>query len=88
MKTIYKYKLAIEPEQVLHIPGGRNNCLMVAEQDGELTIWFEVDTNQPATPRTLHIAGTGQPIENLELKTHLGSAVVGAFVWHVYSSVA
>jgi hypothetical protein len=86
MKTIYKYKLAIEAEQTLHIPGGRNNCLLVAAQDGALTIWFEVDTTQPEQPHTIHVVGTGRPVENMELKTHLGSAIEGPFVWHVYSS--
>lgn len=88
MQTIYKYKLPIEATVILHMPGGRNNCVLVAEQDGELTIWFEVDTAMLEIARTLHIVGTGQPVKNLHLKTHLGSAVVGAFVWHVYSSVA
>ena len=85
MKTIYKYKLAIEAEQTLHIPGGNGTCLLVADQGGELTIWFEVETDKPERVRTIRIVGTGKNCERVAGDFHLGSAIVGDFVWHVYS---
>lgn len=85
MKTIYKYKLPIEAEVTLSIPGGGGNVLHVADQDGDLTIWIEVDTEQPNKDHKFRVVGTGQPTERVKDDFHVGSAVVGPFVWHVFS---
>ena len=85
MKTIYKYTLAIEAEQTLHIPGGGGHVLHVGEQNGELCVWLLVDTAKPEKPRRFSVVGTGQPSERVEEDFHVGTAQVGTFVWHVFS---
>ncbi len=80
-RTIHKYDFDDEPE--LTIPWTRVKVVHVAQQSQVLpTVWAEVSGTQTQTGHKLHVIGTGWPVpEHLE---HVGSAVCGDFVWHVY----
>lgn len=85
MQTIYKYALPIKDKVSVMMPGGGEHILLVAEQNGSLTVWAQVDTEKPDRARVLHIVGTGHPLDNVKGMFHIGSAIVGQYVWHVYS---
>lgn len=85
MKTIYKYVLPIKDEVVLEVPGGGQQVLLVAEQHGSLTMWMQVNDSLPLRKRTFRIRGTGHPLDKAEGDFHVGSAIVGQYVWHVYA---
>jgi len=86
MKTIYKYVLQIEDEQYINTYEG-HKILLIAEQAGTLCLWAEVDTEHLPEALKILIIGTGHVINPALTIDHLGSAVVGAFVWHVYLAV-
>lgn len=82
MRTVHKYSLDITDAQAVPMPKGAK-VVHVGEQRGVLCLWAEVDTDRPKEDRHFVIVGTGNPRPK-DAKTHLGSAVVGPFVWHVY----
>lgn len=78
--TIWKYTLGITERQYIHIPtGGR--ILHVGQQDGELCVWALVDAHQESYNMEIAVVGTGHPCPYTR---HLGSVVIGKFVWHVF----
>ena len=81
MKTIYKYPIA-SMETFCSIPGP-GNVVLVDTQDGFFpTVWVEVDTDKDEKAVLFRIFGTGADLP--EHGEHVGSAVCGKYVWHVY----
>jgi hypothetical protein len=82
MKTIYKYPLknTLEPQKIT-IPACAE-FRHFQEQDGVLTAWFEVNTEEMKLERTLLIVGTGRSIP--ENGFYLGTCQQGPFMWHLY----
>ena len=84
MKTIYKYPLMIKDLQIvmMHSPG---EILKVGSQNGQVCIWALADSDAPIIECKIAICGTGlscpYPIEQ-----HLGTVIIGGFVWHVFSA--
>jgi hypothetical protein len=60
-----------------------DRVLLVAEQHGVLTLWAEQEDEGAHDTREFRLIGTGD-IKPAGLE-HVGSAVVGAYVWHVYA---
>jgi hypothetical protein len=88
MKTIHKYVLDINAPRVEMPARGRCKILLVANQparmsDTMIAIWVEVENGERLVQRDFQVFGTGftLPDDGLE---HVGSAICGAFVWHVY----
>lgn len=81
MKTVWKFVLPPEFEVTVRAPRG-SKALLVAEQNGNLCLWSSVDTDQPEIEYHFQIRGTGHPVTDTTF--HVGSAVVGSFVWHVF----
>lgn len=81
MRRIYKWPL-MPTTQVPWSPGDR--VLMIANQNGTPTLWAEQeDGAPPSSQRGIAVVGTGfEAPSGLE---HIGSAVCGEFVWHVYA---
>ncbi|RYF51767.1 MAG: hypothetical protein EOO38_02340 [Cytophagaceae bacterium] len=78
---IYKYCLqgsSNEYGRTTAVPAGK--ILFVAEQDGLLHVWIEVNKDTDHV-QNLTVFATGEVVNNEE---HVGSAKVGQFVWHVY----
>lgn len=80
MRRIYKWPLS----PTTSIPWSPDDrVLMVADQGGTPTLWAEQEDELPAPTRLVTVVGTGMTAPaGLE---HLGSAVCGEFVWHVYA---
>jgi len=82
MRRIYKWALSASPvTNVPWSPGDR--VLLVADQGGHLMLWAEQEDGRPVPSRQFFVVGTG--FEAPPGMEHVGSAVVGEFVWHVYA---
>ena len=87
MSTIWKYTLDIGIATAINL--SRNaRVLHVGQQEGTVTIWISLDpVSTDVSERLYHIVGTGWSEENLDRWTHVGTAIVGEFVWHVFEEV-
>lgn len=93
MITIHKYAVpTIGAPTALEMPRGAE-LLHVAEQDGRVMLWAEMDTDELLVRRMVFIVGTGQPIRSLagmRPPRYVGTAQIpnplgiGGFVWHVF----
>jgi hypothetical protein len=81
MRTIYKFPIALKDEQTVDLPLGAK-IVFVGEQGGQLNLWVDVEDTNPGFPRTIHVHGTGHPIE--AKSRHVGTVQMGRFVWHVF----
>lgn len=98
-RTIYRYPLSLmeaavmdgrvaiatPPNPTVRFVHDRAN----AAQDGahRIDVWIEHDydpdgANDPTTTVTLHVVGTGQPVPTDA--DYVGTAITGAFVWHIF----
>ena len=81
-KKVFKYPLLfVDGWQSVDMPNGAHP-VFVAMQHGKLTVWAEVDTEEPLYPVELGIWGTGHNIP--DDAEHVGSTLDGLFVWHVW----
>lgn len=84
MKTIYKYPLHLANKTSIFTYAGAKS-LHVAEQDGFLYLWAEVDIDKPMINHTILVRSTGQGFTGKE-GYYLGTALMSdGLVWHVYS---
>jgi len=85
-RSVYKFDFPMRPDisPVLELAMCDPEVVLVFQQSSVLpTVWIEHDLDLAAnTVLTLEVIGTGQPVT--EGMTHVGSAVCGHFVWHVY----
>jgi len=83
---IYKYELAITDSQVIPIGDSFAKPLCVAEQDGKLCMWVQLDENRQSNfAFGVKIFGTGNPIDDLSGHEYVGSVIMSnSLVWHVY----
>ena len=87
MRAIWKYPLKITSEQAITMPID-STILSVADQNGTLCLWACVNTQEVGVEeRTIEIVGTGHPFEARNSLNHLGTVVMGAFVWHVFEEL-
>lgn len=84
MKTIHKVQLPNALNNVSVPKGAR--FIHVEEQNCELTAWYQCDTDQPKEMRLLHIVGTGNAIPDGKM-SHIGTAIMTPFVFHVFEEV-
>lgn len=85
MKTIWKYSLVVEDDQVIKMPKwAKPLCVQV--QDNEPKMWVEVDTEQTTHLESRRFAtrGTGHPLPDYE--TYLGTYQLlgGDLIFHVF----
>lgn len=88
MRTIFKYPLVIQATHRVSMPVGAY-ILSVANQRGAVTLWAEVDSDEPPEDRTFHVIGTGHPFPDRgrERLIFCGTVVCEPYVWHVYEEV-
>jgi len=83
---IRKYKLQENPNEYgRQTRVGYGDILLVAEQYGILHAWIMVNDSVDTT-QVLNVFATGEYIDH-NSHTHVGSALVGSFVWHVFKQV-
>jgi hypothetical protein len=83
MKTIWKYEIDITGYQEITTPLEWKPVHVGIDPHGKLCIWAEVEVDQRNQRRRIHVRGTGH--EAPEKAAHIGSAVMGQYVWHVYA---
>lgn len=79
MKTVYKY-----PVGELQLPKDAK-VLTAGQQNGDMFIWAEIDTDQILEHRTFQVFGTGHPIP--KESCYIATTFDGPFVWHIYEVV-
>lgn len=89
MLTIWKYQLPAGDDAVDLMFPEDPVILSVAEQDGALVMWAQVDDTRPERPRRIFMCGTGRALNITEAvgrgARFIGTAVMrGGLVWHVY----
>lgn len=83
MRVVYKYPLEMIDVQNILMHGSAE-ILHVDVRDEDLYLWAIVDPDKTdLTWRKIRIAGTGHGIDE-EYLVHLGTVLVGNFVWHVF----
>ena len=90
MKTVWKYPLEVEDEQIIEMPANAH-ILTVQTQQGRPCLWALVDPTRPFEPRRILIAGTGHERKDLD---DVGVGYIGTFqvmggglIFHVFESV-
>lgn len=83
---IRKYVLpAVRGEHKLHLSAGAQ-ILKVGNQYEKITLWCEVDTNEPSVERQFLLLYTGDPINPCTTGRYLDTVLLdgGATVLHIY----
>lgn len=86
MKSIWKFPLALQDEQMISMPEGAKP-LSAQVQGGVLCLWALVDMLAPVAPRKVLVKGTGHPCDDsLDASQHVGTFQVagGALIFHVF----
>ena len=86
MKTIYKYPVQIENEQIIIMP--RNAKLLTIQcQHNKPMLWALVDTAEPLEERRIRIAGTGHDCRHVQSGVHIATfqmTDVQLLIWHAF----
>ncbi len=82
---IFKYNLPIKPDITIQIPSN-SKFLSLQVQDGIPVIWFLVYEENPLTNMHISVYGTGQEINQGNIKLYIGTIQVGSFVWHFFEN--
>lgn len=84
MRSIWKYSLGTTLGSVaLGLPSGAI-IRHFAVQNGDYTIWAEVDGGAPLVTRRFLILPTGGPIDEPGRTAHLATTIDGPYVWHLF----
>jgi hypothetical protein len=85
MRTIWKYEMVVEGQQVHEMPMGAK-VLCVQIQAGKPCIWALVDPERPMKEYMFLTFGTGHEIPDNESLAYIGSYQLynGAFVGHLF----
>jgi hypothetical protein len=82
MMRVLKWTVHIDDEP--H-PIGSGPVVLVDHQNGRLAVWTIEDDDELGSARSVRVFGTGHFIP--QGWHHVGSCIVGVFVWHVFSPV-
>jgi len=82
MPEVWKYTLEMEAVTRVDVAGWDRQVLHVHEQGGEVCVWLSVFDYGETRPAFFRVIGTGwaEP----QGARYVGTAHVGAGVWHVY----
>jgi len=87
--VVWKETLELSSVQIVSLPKD-SQILKVDSQNGMLCIWFmhEDDPNDDVEydERTIDVVGTGH-VFSADGKKHIGTVIMGAFVWHVFEVI-
>jgi hypothetical protein len=89
-KKVFKYRLYLTDEpQTFEVPQvDRNRTqvpLVAVDPKGDLCVWIVAHEGCSTVKRRFVVEGTGHLIFNeCGYTDHVGSAVMGPFVWHVF----
>lgn len=86
MKTIFKYKLQIQDQQVFEIPLSGHQ-FKILQGDFAPFLYCIVDTDAPMRRVIVTIVGTGNPVPDdcsYWVGIIKGTIKIGSFIWHVF----
>lgn len=90
MRTIWKFSIPNRHKtDVFSVPMPLGSLpLFFAKQDGALTLWAEVDSDQVVCDKTFLVVGTGYQIDvPSDSRRYVGTCFDGPFVWHLFEIV-
>ena len=91
MNQVWKFKITPENMSRIEMPEFAI-VLHVAEQNGELCLWAEVDIENNPVERMFEVFGTGHNIDSQigTYRSYLGTSMMcdGDLVWHVYERLS
>lgn len=83
MRTIWKYPVVIvDSPQVVDMPAGSEIVHFAQQDDGSLCFWALVNPTAATRKRTFYVHGKGHSVSQYE--NHVGTAICGYFVWHLF----
>ena len=82
MKSIYKYKLEPQGENVLEL---RGRVLSAGVQGDDIVVWAVHDDE--LTPRKVRVStrGTGHWLEDVDPNGFIGTVFLGPLVFHIFA---
>lgn len=86
MQTIHKYNLRVVDIQTINLPKDAI-ILSIQNQNGSLSMWCLIDTNDEMTPRTFRVIGTGERFEDEEACAFLATVQCDHLVWHIFEQL-
>lgn len=87
MRTIYKYALAYDDEQVLYLHRGAS-ILTVQNQREELVLWADVDTSNDKVMRKIRILFTGFEIPSYLVLSFISTVQLSnGLVAHIFEEI-
>ena len=83
MDTIYKYPIKVTDLQTVQMPD-LAQILCVQKQDGIICLWARCFSENELKPRSISVAGTGNPIDGNYFHKYIGTVQDDPFIWHVF----
>lgn len=89
METVWKYRVPFDDKFSLDMPRGAQ-ILTMQLQDGVLTIWARVETENETEPRHFVLVGTGNPIpvEDTRTLVYINTLQIAPFVFHLFEATS
>ena len=86
MKTIWKFPLRVDDEQMISMPDGA--ALLYVQTQGEVPcLWAVVDSEAPRVDRRILMRGTGHPLQGNEGRSLGGFQLWGGkLVYHAFEA--
>ncbi len=82
MRTIYKYTLPVVGVSKAISTHRLARIVKVDNQFGEITLWFDLETDNAKETRWFVVCGTGRLIP--DNAAYVGTAKINDDVWHVF----
>lgn len=90
--VVWKYRLQLAERQFVSMPEGAQilhfDSQPVDQPDGHtfaLCLWAVVDPSAANEDRYFRVVGTGNPAEDLDELSHIGTTVLpSGYVWHLF----
>jgi hypothetical protein len=82
MKTIYKYKLDPQEENILEL---RGPVLSAGVQGEDIMVWAIHDGEEPPHRVRISIRGTGHQLKGADEGRFVNTVFLGSFVFHIFA---
>lgn len=82
-RPVWKYVVPVDDQpHTFDLPMGKPVLFAAVQYRLAVSFWVEVNPQEPTTPRTFRVFGTGHVVP--WGWAYCGTALDGAFVWHLY----
>lgn len=83
-KSIWKYQLEVVDQQQVLMPKNAKIISAGIDNENRICIWAIVNPSAPKHVRAIRIVGTGNPLEEADMWTFIGTVPAYPFIWHVF----